>query len=169
MTLRQADPKPLSKLLDEHPAQEDAFLRHQDALLMRNAKGAAAQLRRFAALILPHLELEEALLMPIYTARARPITGASPAVFHAEHRKIRADLDDLTARTAALETCDAGSCTATLRQYLALIDREYLFKDYLKHHDLRERNVLYPELDRITTPEERAALWLQIDAGSPSE
>ena len=48
------------------------------------------------------------------------------------------------------------------RLNLALIDREYLFKDYLKHHDLRERNVLYPELDRITPPDEKAALWVEI-------
>lgn len=129
---------------------------------MRNAAGAAAQLARFTAMLMPHLLIEEELLMPIYTARARPIVGASPQVFHAEHKKIRADLDELARRTEELVTCDAGSCKATLRQYLALLDREYLFKDYLKHHDLRERNALYPELDRITPPDEKAALWVEI-------
>lgn len=132
--------------------------------MMRNAAGAAAQLERFAALLLPHLEVEEELLLPIYTARGKPIVGSLPVVFHAEHRKIRADIDDLRARTAELSACDTGSaCVATLRSFRALLDREFLFKDYLKHHDLRERNALYPELDRITTPEERASLWIEIE------
>ena len=165
MTARQADPKPLSNLLDDHHGFDEAFLRHQDALMVRNAAGAAAQLERFARMLLPHLELEEELLLPIFEQRGKAIVGASPAVFHAEHRKIRSGLEDLKRRTAELESCGPGNaCQATLRQFLALIDREYLFKDYLKHHDLRERNALYPELDRITTAEERTELWKAIDA-----
>lgn len=163
MTVRQ-----LSALLDEHAEMDEAFLRHQDALLMRNAAGAAAHLERFSNLLVPHLLIEEELLMPIYTARGKAIVGAAPVVFHAEHKKIRNDLQELKERTLALQTCDAGSCKATLRQYLALIDREYLFKDYLKHHDLRERNALYPELDRITPPDEKQALWDAIARRQPT-
>ena len=153
---------PLSALLDEHARFDAAFEKHQEALLVRNAPGAATHLRRFGDLLIPHLRLEEELLVPLYEERGRPIVGASAAVFRAEHRKILADLEELTRRTTELAACATGSCRATLKQFLALIDREYLFKDYLRHHDLRERNALYPELDRVTTVEERRALKAKI-------
>lgn len=129
---------------------------------MRNVAGAKAHLERFAGLLLPHLEMEEELLLPIFAARGAAITGASPAVFTAEHAKIKRDIEELKKRTAELESCDAGACRDTLRAVLSVLDREYLFKDYLKHHDLRERNALYPELDRIVGDDERADLWARI-------
>lgn len=134
---------------------------------MRNARGAARHLERFAGLLIPHLEMEEELLLPIFEARGKAITGASPAVFHAEHAKIKKDIADLERRTAELVACGtspSGACRASLASILALIDREFLFKDYMKHHDLRERNALYPELDRIVGADELEALWPRIRA-----
>jgi hypothetical protein len=38
------------------------------------------------------------------------------------------------------------------------MDRQAMYKHLVEHHDRREQNVLYPQLDRITSPEERAVL-----------
>jgi hypothetical protein len=52
-----------------------------------------------------------------------------------------------------------GEAPAELRRsVIALIDREFKYKHLSEHHDLRERNVLYPWLNRITSEEERRAL-----------
>jgi iron-sulfur cluster repair protein YtfE (RIC family) len=161
----QHDQEPLSTLLDDHPLFDEAFRRHQEALLMRNPRGAARHLERFAGLLLPHLAMEEELLLPIFAERGRAIVGAAPVVFAAEHRKIQQDVAELIRRTDELVSCGttrSGACRASLTAILALIDREYLFKDYLKHHDLRERNALYPELDRVVAVDERPALWKRI-------
>lgn len=36
-----------------------------------------------------------------------------------------------------------------------------IFKHLAEHHDFREKNILYPWLDRITTEEERSSLLKQ--------
>jgi hypothetical protein len=41
------------------------------------------------------------------------------------------------------------------REILHLLDQETMFKHLAEHHDLRERNILYPTLDRVADAEER--------------
>ena len=44
------------------------------------------------------------------------------------------------------------------RAIIALMDRQFMYKHLVEHHDLREKNILYPWLDRITSDEERVRL-----------
>jgi hypothetical protein len=41
------------------------------------------------------------------------------------------------------------------RGILWLLDRQATFKNLMEHHDLREANILYPALDRVTSEAER--------------
>jgi hypothetical protein len=41
---------------------------------------------------------------------------------------------------------------------IKLFDEEATFKHVVEHHDLREQNILYPTLDRVTTEVERQEL-----------
>jgi iron-sulfur cluster repair protein YtfE (RIC family) len=158
---------PLSSLLDAHTELDEVFALHQEALLMRNPAGARVQLKRFRALLVPHMQMEDALLLPLYHARAPKIPGGGLALFSAEHTKIIKTLGELEERmehlvlTATADLPDRA-CRPLLKGLIAMLDREYLFKDLLAHHDAREKNVLYPQLDALTTEEERAALWPQI-------
>ena len=159
--------RPLSTLLDDHHALDEAFARHQEALVMRNPRGAVEHLARFARLLKPHMALEDELLLPVYAARAGRVPGGGVELFTAEHVKLLRTLDELTTMARALvdETPEpVRACRTLVRRTIALLDREYLFKDLIKHHDARERNVLYPHLDRLTSEEERARLWIDIEA-----
>ena len=44
------------------------------------------------------------------------------------------------------------------RGVLFLLDSQHLFKRLLVHHDSRERRMLYPLLDEVTTEQEREGL-----------
>jgi hypothetical protein len=50
------------------------------------------------------------------------------------------------------------------RALIALIELEARFKRVVEHHDLREREYLYPLLDERLSDDERANLWRRIDA-----
>jgi hypothetical protein len=41
---------------------------------------------------------------------------------------------------------------------IALFDEEAAYKNLLLHHDMRERNLLFPTLDRVTDETERRDL-----------
>ncbi len=41
---------------------------------------------------------------------------------------------------------------------IALLDDEAHFKKFMEHHSLREDRILYPELERMTSKKEKAAL-----------
>jgi len=50
---------------------------------------------------------------------------------------------------------------------LFLLDSQHIFKRLLVHHDNREKKMLYPLLDQITTEQERDDLFvlLKLPAG----
>jgi hemerythrin-like domain-containing protein len=41
------------------------------------------------------------------------------------------------------------------REIIELFDEQALFKHLMQHHDMREENILYPTLDKVTSEEER--------------
>jgi len=140
--------------LTTHEAVRESFLRHQEALLDRDLPEARRRLERHVRLLCDHIQEEEIDLLPIYGERAGRIEGGGVGLFTAEHRRFermlkefRDDLAEMRANDRALD-----------RRILDLLDRQALYKHLLHHHDLRERNVLYPVLDRVTTPAERRKL-----------
>ncbi|MBK9155366.1 MAG: hypothetical protein IPM25_14325 [Chloracidobacterium sp.] len=52
---------------------------------------------------------------------------------------------------------------------LMLLDRESFFKRLCSHHDIRESEILYPELDRVTTDDEKAYLLGQVTQSFETE
>lgn len=104
---------------------------------------ARALLRRFSDEIRAHIRYEEEQLLPIFR-RAGRISGGAPELFINEHRKIEKALTRLL--------------RSRRRDRVAIIEEEFRLKELLRHHDLREKNILYPVLDRVATPQERAIL-----------
>ena len=103
---------------------------------------------RYADALRAHASDEEELVLPLFAARGGEELDSPPRLFLGEHDKIRAFLDEIAERLSGLATGDS-------RGALALLDREAWFVNLLMHHDLRERNVLYPRVTEWTTPEER--------------
>lgn len=147
-------PSSFLALLDTHAELDEQFLRHQEALLDCDLARASELFQGFAEGLRAHIRVEEEWLLPVYE-RAPAVPGGAVDLFRSEHRKILAFLDRFGQDLARLP-----SGTPRLkRDVIALFDAEAQFKHLVEHHDRREQNILYPALDRMTTPSERSVLW----------
>jgi hemerythrin superfamily protein len=115
------------------------FFVHQRALLDRDFATAAAELQRYRRELFAHAEDEERLVLPRYQGLGGD-PDAPVKLFLGEHENLRRFVDEFVQRTAAL--CQQPDD----RLLLELLDRQATFKNLVLHHDLRERNVLYPFL-----------------------
>ncbi|MFY9341631.1 MAG: hemerythrin domain-containing protein [Planctomycetota bacterium] len=143
-----------------HDELARGFFTHQVALLDRDHARALAALTTYRDHLLAHAADEEALILPRYRELGGDATDAPVRLFLGEHDKLRAFLADFVARVAALcERPDDGAL-------LELLDREATYKNLMLHHDLRERNALYPFLAaRLSPAEQRAVLAARAFAG----
>ena len=158
MTFDTQSPEPTSflALLEVHERLDETFLAHQEALLERDIVLAAEHLHGFGQALRSHIRVEEQILLPVYR-RAEPVRGGAAELFLAEHKKLCAFLDRFEQIMRQMEDRPPD----LKRRILHLLDLETSFKNLMEHHDLRERNILYPTLDRIIEGEERAMLLLR--------
>ncbi len=141
-----------------HTELDEQFLQHQELLLAGRLDDARSSLDTFAAGLALHVQQEDELLLPLFTARAAaqaPAQHRQATVLHHEHRKLLQLLDKLRAHIATLHR-------PAPRQLIALIEREAVFKHVLEHHGERENQFLFPELNRVTSDAERAHLMEQL-------
>jgi hemerythrin-like domain-containing protein len=135
------------------------FFAHQQALLDRDFARAAAELARYRSELFAHAAHEEAAVLPRYAALGGDGTDAPVRLFLGEHKNLRAFVDDFVARTAALIARPDD------RALLELLDRQATYKNLMLHHDLRERNALYPFLAARLAPAEQAVILAARDRG----
>lgn len=139
-------------LLEVHAQLDELFLQHQEALVALDVPRARALLERYQRALEVHMRDEDELLLPLYE-RAGAAPRGPAELFSGEHARIKRQI----ARFFAV--LDELGGQATPRGVVALITEQALFKGLMEHHDLRERELLYPTLDRTATPAERA-MWL---------
>lgn len=142
-----------AKLLKIHECLNELFLLHQEALLRLDLESAAGRLRLYERELRAHMRVEEELLMPIYE-RAGKIAGGPPEFFVGEHRRM---LEFLERFATTLEELKEESGDPA-RRVIRLFDEEAAFKGLCDHHDMRERNIFFPALDRVTGEAERREL-----------
>lgn len=143
----------LSELLKLHKELDAIFIAHQHALLHFDFDRALFHLQRYENALFTHMRDEEEILLPIYVERAAVINGGSELIFLDEHLKMRRFVElfkEKVAELAADPHPEAG--------LILLLDREAFYKRLSSHHDKRESEILYPELDRITSPDEKVEL-----------
>lgn len=132
---------PLTRvMMGLHDEFAQAFFLHQQALLDRDFPRAGRELARYRERLQAHMRDEEAVVLPRYEALGGDATDAPLELFLGEHKNLRRFVDEFTARVAALEAKPDD------RALLELFDRQATFKNLMLHHDLRERNMLYPFL-----------------------
>lgn len=153
------DMRNLSELLDVHKDLEELFFLHQCQLLNRNFGAALVLLEDYERALLKHIRDEDEHLLPIYAERGQIEKGGAVQMFYDEHEKLANHLALFKEETAGLDEREDIE-----RRLLWLIEREAFYKKLCDHHDIRETNFLYPELDRITTPEEKLELLARIGA-----
>jgi len=135
-----------------HDGLAQRFFAHQRALLDRDFAAARLHLVDYREHLLLHMRDEESLVLPRYAAAGGDATDAPVRLFLGEHGKMRDFVADFERRVAALI---AHPDDAAL---LELFDREATFKNLVLHHDLRERNMLYPFVDARLAASEHAAI-----------
>jgi uncharacterized protein with PIN domain len=149
----------LEPLVDLHQAMDVLFLKHRLALMEVDIPRAQRMLRRFAMCMHRHIEDERELVLPLYASATPPggyERGAAPEIFENEHKKI---LDHLARMEAATEQlCEEQDRERLKARCLQVLDREKVFTDLIEHHDLRERQYLYPALERMLAEQEKMDL-----------
>ncbi len=146
-------PPSFLSLLDVHARLNELFLLHQETLLMQDIHLARERLLQFERELLAHMIFEEERLFPIYE-RAGRIPGGPLELFAGEHRKMRLFLDRFKQKLDEWLSHPPD----LKRRIIALFDEQAMFKHLVEHHDLREQNILYPTLDRMTDERERQEL-----------
>jgi iron-sulfur cluster repair protein YtfE (RIC family) len=146
--------KSFSDLLVLHQRLDELFFEHQRALLRLDLDRASAMLNAYEAELLAHIRDEEELMIPLYRERVNAPVGGAAEIFLGEHEKLRQYLvlfREELAKLAAANDLERG--------VLFLLDSQHLFKRLLVHHDSREKKMLYPLLDRVTTEQERESMF----------
>lgn len=147
-----------NNLLELHKRLDELFLEHQRSLLRLDLAAAGAALEVYEAELLAHIRDEESLMLPLYRERVKAPVGGTVEIFLGEHDKLRQFLVLFKKELVKLETVEDLE-----RGVLFLIDSQHLFKRLLVHHDNRERKMLYPLLDEVTTDEERESLFASLN------
>jgi iron-sulfur cluster repair protein YtfE (RIC family) len=133
---------------------DELFLEHQRALLRLDLLTAGAALEAYTIELFAHMRDEEDVMIPLYRERAEAPVGGAAHIFLGEHDKMRQYL--LLFREELEKLAQAEDIE---RGVLFLLDSQHLFKRLLVHHDSRERKMLYPLLDQVTTEQERETLF----------
>lgn len=145
-------------LMDLHRALDGKLAEHQVGLVLGKMDDAVLSWREFSSGLARHATDEEQHLLTLYASRGPLPPGGTVELFLAEHNKIRSFLQEISALMDVLAAADALDG----RKIIQLIEREYELKRLLEHHDMREKNFLYPLLDQRTTPEERRLLLARL-------
>ena len=146
--------RPFQALLDAHDGFDESLLQHQEAMVRGDLESARDLIAELQSELHAHIRHEEERLLPLLEERGGWGRIGEPRYYREEHEKIRVTLTALVETTNGLD----ASAPGVHRDIALLIGREQSFRSLLEHHDERERKGLFPDLERVTTPEERAGL-----------
>lgn len=146
-------------MMGRHAEFDACFRRHQVALIDRDHQTAGAELARYQQLLDEHIAQEEAYVIPLHVAHGGDATDAPAKLFLGEHQLIRRFLAEFRTRVGRLVAAPDDD------QLLELFDREATFKNLMLHHDLRERNALYPRLSERLSVAEQVDVLARIRGG----
>jgi hemerythrin-like domain-containing protein len=155
-----APPERFTSLADLHEELLVEFTAHQYALLHRDFAAARAKLADFTVHLERHIAAEEELFDACFAhatdvTRRDPSMGRAPVdLFTGEHKHFRAMLREFERDAGRLDAADVD----VDERVLQLLDDETTFKEFFRHHDERERNLLYPAFDELIPAERRAEL-----------
>jgi iron-sulfur cluster repair protein YtfE (RIC family) len=142
------------ELMDVHAGLHEAFALHRDFVVGLEWARALEALERFERELRSHMAIEEQHILPLYEQRVGHVLGGDPQFFYLEHKNILRNLETAKDELRKL----AADPKAGRRQAHEFLDHEGMLLHLLEHHDLREKNVLYPKLDEALSPEERVAV-----------
>ncbi len=141
------------------------FRSHQLAVVVGETSVAIRLFDSFQSELAHHMRDEDEHLLPAFMLLAPNEQGGTPEAFRLEHEKLDRLLESVRRLVMGLKrSTDAESI-------LAIIEEEARFKNLLAHHFERERNVLFPALDRLVSQADRERIFKQCvtEANVPTE
>jgi len=144
----------LLELLEVHAGLHERFAVHRDLVVGLEFGRALVELEGFDRDLRVHMEAEETHVLPLYRSRVGKVLGGDPEFFRLEHQNILRNLE--TSKEALRQL--AADPQAGRRQAHEFLDREWMLQNLIHHHDLREKNILYPKLDEVLSEQERDEL-----------
>jgi hemerythrin superfamily protein len=135
-------------LAHDHHRLDEALRSASSAVTSGRFVEATAGYERFESDLLRHLRVEEELIFPVFEARSGLMNGPTDAMRN-EHRQVRLALAHM--RRGVLHS-DAAAFGDGLR----------FFESVLPDHNAKEEHILYPALDSLLRPVERAALVARL-------
>lgn len=152
----------LLELMDVHGGLHEKFAVHRDLVVGLEFGTALAALEDFERALRAHMDDEERHILPLYERRVGHVTGGDPQFFWLEHKNLLRNLDTMKEALRPL----AADPKAGRRQAHEFLQKQSLFLQILEHHELREKNILYPQLDAAVSDVEREAILSQC--GGPA-
>lgn len=145
--------------LEVHKKLDELFLRHQESLISFKLDETIEFFDLYCSSLFAHMRDEEELLLPIYEKEClnKPPAGEL-ALFQREHNKIRQAVSEIKHRYILLRDNPEGFSNRTV---IELIEQHMLFKRLMEHHDVREKQFLYPSLDELLLLDDKTALLKQ--------
>jgi iron-sulfur cluster repair protein YtfE (RIC family) len=136
----------------DHDRLDEVLRRVSSAVEKCGFAAAAVRYEEFERGLLRHIRIEEELLFPVFEARSGMMSGPTDAMRdeHAEVRKA------LALMRRGLQATDAGAYGDGLR----------FLQSVLPDHNAKEEHILYPTLDSLLRPAERAALVARLERES---
>ena len=154
----------ITDLLATHDVLDYVFFEHQSSLLHLRFSRALELLCEYENALTRHMQYEEQTLLPLYAARVAFPPAGAPQLFLTDHEKM---LDFVSAfRSKTAELIDSKEPEEGL---ILLLDREAFYKRLSAHHDKRERDFLYPMLERQLTENEELSLLHTANHAKPFE
>ena len=132
----------------DHDRLDEGLREVSSAVAKGRFPDAAARFGAFESGLLRHLRIEEELIFPVFEARSGMLNGPTD-VLRDEHRQVRMAL--------ALMRRGLLQMDAT-----AYVDGVRFFESVLPDHNAKEEHILYPTLDSLLRPAERAALVARL-------
>lgn len=163
----EAEPDPeveilahLEGALDVHQGLEVRLVQHRLALMQCDLPLARSTWEDFAAIMVHHIAVEDACVMPRYIDAVPEDgwpRGAAPFIVDNEHNKIRTWVADIRQALARIEAAGFDAPERAVH-CLQLLDRQKVLHGLLEHHDLRERAFVYPHLETVLTPTDKTEI-----------
>jgi regulator of cell morphogenesis and NO signaling len=143
-----SEPRTISVYYEQdHDRLDELFKAFQHSKRSDFAKAKEA-FTEFKSGLQRHIVWEEELLFPLWEEKTGMSEGGPTFVMRAEHRQIGELLEAIHRKVAE----DDSESDREEQRLLAL----------LGSHNMKEERVLYPSIDQVTTEEERALVYRQM-------
>ncbi|MDF0642473.1 MAG: hemerythrin domain-containing protein [Nitrospira sp.] len=133
---------------DDHDRLDELFKSFQ-TLKRSNFDKAKDAFTQFRFGLQRHIEWEEELLFPLWEEKTGMYESGPTVVMRTEHRRIAEQLEAIHDKVEA-QNSDSDAEEQALLGLLAA-------------HNMKEERVLYPSIDGVTTPEERAVVHRKME------